>query len=279
MKIISTYTGTHFKLNGCPYPKQFSLRIGTSDKKLTLQNICDSNDVLFRNEDISNIEIDGNVFENVQDLFDNTDATIFFALTPTNESPNQGGKPRIDMIYDANTGGQVTELTTRLAIEGVNFGVSGEINIDADINYEIETWQDVQIVLNGLNLSEYANEAIGLYLVNDTEMDASAEIYVQQGQEQSNCEITAVIDANTGGQVTTDTTVIEIQGDGFSEEMGNVEFSLGLDCDIIEWHNNSIRALVNLSTPLHFNEIEVLVRVLTVNENNSEYFEFILHEN
>lgn len=77
MMLITTYTDTHFKIDGYPFPKIYNLKVGTDDEKLTLENVNDTSDVIFRNRDIDKISIDAVVYDDADALFAAVDVTLF----------------------------------------------------------------------------------------------------------------------------------------------------------------------------------------------------------
>lgn len=78
METIETYTGTHFKVDGVPYPKTYKLLPSVNNKTLSLVNNNDSSDFIFRGREIGQIEIDGTVYETMEELFAGISPNFFF---------------------------------------------------------------------------------------------------------------------------------------------------------------------------------------------------------
>jgi hypothetical protein len=90
MTTINSYTATRFKLNGFPCAKVYQLKPGTDKKSVTLININDTSDVLFRNKNIDKIAINGFTYPNL-DSFSDALENLLYCNGQTCVEPSSSG--------------------------------------------------------------------------------------------------------------------------------------------------------------------------------------------
>ena len=91
MSIIATFQDVntkYFNINGSERPKIFNV-IKLSEQRLSIVNVYDNQQVLFSNIGFSEIEVDGVVYGNINDLIENLNPVIFSAALIENVSQAQ----------------------------------------------------------------------------------------------------------------------------------------------------------------------------------------------
>lgn len=91
--VIADLNDNSITINDVPYTKVYDFKIGTDTTKVTLKNVYDSQDVVFRNVNVSDIEIDGIVYETALEVMD--------AFEPLKKKVAEGEIPNLQAVLDA----------------------------------------------------------------------------------------------------------------------------------------------------------------------------------
>lgn len=93
--VIADLNDNSITINDVPYTKVYDFKIGTDDNKVTLKNVYDSHDVIFRNVDVSNIQIEGVVYETALELME-----AFEPLKKKVAEGDGGETPNLQSVLD-----------------------------------------------------------------------------------------------------------------------------------------------------------------------------------
>jgi len=105
MTTINSYTATRFKLNGFPCAKVYQLKPGTDKKSVTLININDTTDVLFRNKEINEIIVNGYLYPDIESFADAVENLLYSncatcdEYVPSQSSDSSAGGGGIGIIF------------------------------------------------------------------------------------------------------------------------------------------------------------------------------------
>jgi hypothetical protein len=108
--VIADLNDNSITINDVPYTKVYDFKIGTDTKKVTLKNVFDSQDVIFRNVDVSDIEIEGVEYETALEVMD--------AFEPLKKKVAEDGNDSIPNLQKVLTEGNTSDIEIIITSEG-----------------------------------------------------------------------------------------------------------------------------------------------------------------
>ena len=124
MKAITSISENEksFAIDGVPFSKIYQMKVGATEKQVSLVNVFDRTDVVFENEDVANITIEGDPFDFAIDLIN--------AFEPLKANFNKAEAPALLILKAGKS--TFNENPTGATEFEVNFEAPISEDIDAD---------------------------------------------------------------------------------------------------------------------------------------------------